>query len=163
MPGKKFERPNWEILKWSMVPLLLCLLNIGASSQTPLPTNILQRLNVGGTDRMTTLDPSIELCSPEECPSEGQVFYVADSQEEPGTSILYRFSNGWDHLDSIQLEDTCAKGPWVLHLRRTCYPDSGDWLKASTRPLATTLWSRLSNSCPVTDSSRCTLMAIPGS
>ncbi len=72
-----------------------------ALSQTPLPLNILERVNVGGTDRMTTVDISGEDCSPETCPSDGQVFYVPANQE-PGTLALNRFFNGPDHLDSTQ-------------------------------------------------------------
>ena len=72
-----------------------------AVSQTPLPLNILERVNVGGNDRMTTFDISKEDCSPETCPSDGQVFYVPAGQE-PGTLALNRFYNGPDHLDSTK-------------------------------------------------------------
>jgi hypothetical protein len=83
-----------------IVPLLL---GSNAWSQTPVPMNILQRLAVGGIDRMTTVDPSGESCVPEECPSEGQVFYVPAS-DGPGRARLNRFNNGPDHLDSTAAE-----------------------------------------------------------
>ena len=86
----------------SLVTMMVLILSAPfAVSQTPLPLNILERVNVGGTDRMTTVDISGEFCSPETCPSDGQVFYVPASQE-PGTLALNRFYNGPDHLDSTQ-------------------------------------------------------------
>jgi hypothetical protein len=89
----------------SLAAAMLVPLGLGANawSQTPVPTNILQRLAVGGTDRMTSVDPSGESCTPEECPSEGQVFYIPAS-DGPGRTPLYRFNNGPDHRDSTATE-----------------------------------------------------------
>jgi hypothetical protein len=86
-----------------LLSVISALLFLSATmlSQTPLQLNVLQRLNVGGTDRMTTIDPAGETCSPEECPSEGQIFYVP-SGGEAGTLTLYRFFNDVDHLDSTR-------------------------------------------------------------
>jgi hypothetical protein len=51
---------------------------------------------------MTTLDPTAEGCTPENCPSEGQMFYVPSGQEL-GTVALNRFWNNVnDHLDSTR-------------------------------------------------------------
>jgi hypothetical protein len=86
----------------SLAAALLVPLGFGANawSQTPVPTNILQRLAVGGTDRMTSVDPSGESCTPEECPSEGQVFYAPAGDAKTRTT-LFRFNSGPDHLDSV--------------------------------------------------------------
>lgn len=88
--------------------ILVLLMSVPAIGQTALSLNILQRLNVGGTDRMTTIDPAAEACVPEECPSEGQIFYVP-SGGELGTLTLYRFYNDTDHLDSTR---AIVRGYW---------------------------------------------------
>ena len=92
-----------------LVPVVLLLAITSAVTQTPVTTNILQRVNVVGVDRMTTADPSSETCTPGECPSEGQFFYVP-AAEEPGTVPLYRFFNRLDHMDATT---SSVPGYWM--------------------------------------------------
>lgn len=64
-------------------------------AQTPVPLNILWRVVVGSSDRMTTPNPGER----NTFPLEGQIFYIP---RDPiaGTATLYRLYNGVDHMDS---------------------------------------------------------------
>ena len=85
--------------------LMLLVVGLGhlSSAQTAVTMNKLYRLNVNGTDRMTSIDPATEGCTSETCPSEGPMFYVPAAMV-PGTTILYRHNNGPDHRDSPKTE-----------------------------------------------------------
>ena len=64
----------------------------------PVPLNVLWRVVVNGTDRMTSTDPQER----SQFPSEGQMYYVALDFNEPGTTSIFRFNNGPDHRDSTE-------------------------------------------------------------
>jgi len=85
--------------------LVLLVVGLGhlTSAQTAVTMNKLYRLNVNGTDRMTSTDPATEGCTSETCPSEGPMFYVP-SGAVTGTLTLYRHNNGPDHRDSPKTE-----------------------------------------------------------
>ena len=67
-----------------------------------VPLNVLWRVVVNGTDRMTSVDP-IER---DEFPLEGQTFYVPSLGNVPQTQTLYRLLSfsGADHRDSTTAE-----------------------------------------------------------
>ena len=96
---KSNERP---LLVIALV-LACCVLSPAAQAQTAVNLNVLWRVVVNGTDRMTTVDPSER----DLFPLEGQLFYVPQSPM-PGETPLYRLLNftGTDHADST----TAVKG-----------------------------------------------------
>jgi len=66
----------------------------------PLTLNILYRVNVDGTDRMTTTGPP----ETDLFPLEGQLYYVPSYPLGKRSILLSRFYNGPDHRDSALLE-----------------------------------------------------------
>lgn len=66
----------------------------------PLTLNILYRVNVDGTDRMTTTGPP----ETDSFPLEGQLYYVPSNPLGKRSILLSRFNNGPDHRDSALLE-----------------------------------------------------------
>ena len=102
---KSNERP---LLVIALV-LACCVLSPAAQAQTAVNLNVLWRVVVNGTDRMTTVDPSER----DLFPLEGQLFYVPQSPM-PGETPLYRLLNftGTDHTDSTKaLKGYVVEGP----------------------------------------------------
>jgi hypothetical protein len=66
----------------------------------PLTLNILYRVNVDGTDRMTTTGPP----ETDFFPLEGQLYYIPSYPLGKRSATLNRFNNGPDHRDSALVE-----------------------------------------------------------
>lgn len=107
----------------AILVLLMASLGPFSSAQTPITMNKLFRLNVSGTDRMTSINPAGEDCTQDTCPNEGAIFYVPAGMV-PGTLTLYRHNNGPDHRDSPKTEipGYVNEGPNGFPWRRQVLP-----------------------------------------
>ena len=86
--------------KFSIGILLTCfmviLLGTSGWSQTPVPQNVLWRVNVG-TDRMTTNSAGER----DAFPDDGQMFYVPSGCLDAKGAGLFRYYSGFDHRDAL--------------------------------------------------------------
>ena len=81
---------------------MVILLGTSGWSQTPVPQNVLWRVNVG-TDRMTTNGAGER----DAFPDDGQMFYVPSGCLDANGAALFRYYNGFDHRDAL---DTVIPG-----------------------------------------------------
>ena len=75
---------------------LIIVLGISGWSQTPVPQNVLWRVNVG-TDRMTTNGAGER----DAFPNDGQMFYVPSGCSDASGAVLFRYYNSLDHRDAL--------------------------------------------------------------
>ncbi len=80
----------------------IIVLGTSGWSQTPVPQNVLWRVNVG-TDRMTTNGADER----DAFPNDGQMFYVPSGCVDANGAGLFRYYNGFDHRDAL---DTVIPG-----------------------------------------------------
>jgi len=81
---------------------LVIVLGTSGWSQTPVPQNVLWRVNVG-TDRMTTNGAGER----DFFPNDGQMFYVPSGCVDANGAALFRYYNRFDHRDAL---DTVIPG-----------------------------------------------------
>ncbi len=95
-------KPYRLVVRVLFIWLSIMVICTSGWSQTPVPQGVLWRVNVDGTDRMTTAGADER----DAFPVEGQIFYVPIvGCGLPGTTTskyLFRYNNGPDHMDSIR-------------------------------------------------------------